>query len=181
MRCSMPISLGCVVLASCATALNPAGLRIDTDYVPAGSLRLAEVVQLSTRAEVIDSKPIYEAILSSGIRDSDVRDGSVVFARIYCCGGPNERHTVRILFVPQAISVERGDIVEVRTGRPPAPSAVGQLNTVTKIWQKGPSGACRWIPPDPNLWARVLYCDWMPANGWIEQTGVLNAWYKPGA
>jgi hypothetical protein len=79
------------------------------------------------------------------------------------------------------VNVGKGDFVEVRAGRPSANGDLGWLNTVTRVRQKGgdPSAVCRWIPPDTRFWSRVLYCEWMPAEGWVEQQGLFKAWFKP--
>jgi hypothetical protein len=58
-------------------------LRINTDFVPAGSLRLAQVIAVGKRAEVLQNRKTYDAIIASGITDSDVTDGKVVLARVY--------------------------------------------------------------------------------------------------
>ena len=73
-----------VLFAGCA---HVASLRVYPDDVPAASLRLAQVIAVATRAEVIQEKPYYEALLKSGIPDADIRDGSFAVGRIHCCGG----------------------------------------------------------------------------------------------
>jgi len=40
-------------------------------------------------------------------------------------------------------------------------------------------GHCWWDPKNDELWLRVLYCDWMPNEGWIKQNGINPAWFKP--
>jgi hypothetical protein len=54
---------------------------------------------------------------------------------------------------------------------------LGRANVVTRVVQRRDvqDGECRWIPPDPRLWGRVLYCDWMPQEGWVEQTGLAKS------
>ena len=172
------ISVGCVLLTSCATTL-----RIQTDFLPEGSLRLAEVTYVATQKEIVQSKDLYDALVSSGIKDSEIKDGSVALARVFCCGNPMAGEQERMLYAPQQIGVMKGDIVEVKSGRSPVKGDSGRLNTVMRVRQKGGEGAtsCNWIPPDPSLWARILYCDWMPSEGWIEQGGMNKAWFKPAA
>ncbi len=172
-----------LLVSGCATIL-----RIHSDFIPAGSLRLAQVVAIGKRANLVtQSKETYEAMLASGIKDSEIVDGSVVMARIYCCGGitdnlSSERANAIMLFVPTGLNVSLGDIVEVRSGRAPANGDAGLLNTMTRIVEKYGNGDshCWWDPKDDRLWLRVLYCDWMPNEGWIKQDGVNPAWYKPG-
>jgi len=172
------ISVGCILLASCATTL-----RIQSDFLPEGSLRVAQVVYVVTRDQTLETKVLHDALLASGVKDAEIKDGSVVLARVFCCGRPNESEVELMLYAPSAIGVGKGDIVEVRSGRPPAKGDAGRLNTVMRIRQKNGDGAttCNWVPPNPQLWARVLYCDWMPGEGWIEQGGINKAWFKPAA
>ena len=170
-----------LLMTGCSTSL-----RIHSDFVPAGSLRLAQVMQIGKRADILQGKKMYEAIIASGVKDSEVADGSVVAARIFCCGGisanlSSERANAIMMFVPTGINVGSGDIVEVRSGRPPEKGDAGQLNIVTRVVQKygDTEGKCWWDPKDDRLWLRVLYCDWMPAEGWIKQGGANPAWYRP--
>lgn len=173
------ILVGCILLTSCATNT----LRIQSDFLPEGSLRVAQVTHVATQKEIVESKALHDALLSSGIKDSEIKDGSVALARVFCCGSPMESEQEMMLYVPPQIGVLKGDIVEVRSGRPPAKGDSGRLNTVMRVRQKSGDGAatCNWVPPDPRLWARVLYCDWMPGEGWTEQGGINKAWFKPAA
>ncbi|WP_199385460.1 hypothetical protein [Geomesophilobacter sediminis] len=140
---------------------------------------------LGKRAEIVQAKPLYDAILADGIRDSEIVDGSVVMARIFCCGGmtdnlSSEKVNSLILYVPKEVTVGRGDIVEVRVGRPPEKGDAGKVHLVTRVVQKygGNEERCWWDPKDDRLWLRVIYCDWMPNEGWIKQGGTNPAWYK---
>jgi hypothetical protein len=171
------ILVGCILLTSCATNT----LNIQSDFLPEGSLRVALVIYVATQKEIVESKPVHDALLSSGIKDSEIKDGSVVMGRVFCCGNPFS--TDMMLHVPPQIGVLKGDVVEVRSGRPPGKDDSGRLNTVTRVRQKSGDGAatCGWVPPNPRLWARVIYCDWMPGEGWIEQDGINKAWFKPAA
>ncbi len=164
------------LLQSCASVP-----RIQSDDVPEGSLRLAQAVYLASKSEVLESKELQGILVSSGINKTEVKDGSVILARTYCCGGPNEQATARMVYVPSTISVEVGDIIELKTGHTPKNGDRGALNTVTRIVQKIDDNreSCRWDPPDERLWQRVLYCDWMEGDGWIKQEGITPAWFKP--
>jgi hypothetical protein len=161
-------------------------LRIQSDFVPNDSLRLAQVTAVGKRADIVQAKPLYNAILAAGIPDTEVVDGSVVMARTYCCGGmtddlgPEKVSSVAV-FVPKEVTVAQGDIVEVRVGRPPKNGDAGKVHLVTRVVQKygGNEERCWWDPKDNRLWLRVLYCDWMPNEGWIKQGGTKPAWYKP--
>lgn len=163
-------------------------LQIHTDFVPPDSLRLAQVMVLGKRADIVQAKPLFDAILAAGIPDGEIVDGSVVMARIFCCGGitdnmSSEKVNSVILFVPKDVKVGLGDIVEVRVGRPPKDGDAGKLHTVIRVVQQygGNEKSCWWDPKDNRLWLRVLYCDWMPDEGWIKQGGTNPAWYKPAS
>ena len=155
--------------------------RIYTDKLPPGSHRLAQVMVLGTRKELVETKDAHDILSRAGIPDAEIRDGSVVLARIYCCGGWAEKPTAPAIYVPPGINVERGDIVELRVGHPPKKGAPGELNTVIRVRQKADdqNGSCRWDPPNERLWMRILYADWMPQEGWVYKGGISKAWYKP--
>ena len=169
-------------LSSCTSK----SLRIHSDEIPPDSLRLAQVLTVPSRNTIIQTKPVYSAIIASGIPDTKIVDGSVIEARVWCCGGMSkssspEIGSSKIIFVPKGIHVNRGDIVEVRSGTPASKKNPGKLNIVTRVVQKANEnkGHCWWEPKDNRLWLRVLYCDWMPREGWIKQGGIYPAWYKP--
>jgi hypothetical protein len=170
------------VLAACSTP----SLRIQSDFVPAKSLRLAQVTAIGTRDVIIQAKPTYDAVISAGIPDSEIVDGSVALARIYCCGGvtrelSSEELNARMVYIPRGLNVAPGDIVEVKVGNPPENGRPGSLNIVTRVVQKyGSDDAnCWWDPKNDRLWLRVLYCSWMPSEGWVKQGGIDPAWFKP--
>jgi len=167
-----------VLVMGCKTSL-----RIQTAHVPSGSLRLAQVVQRGSESEIKSSnaKILHQALADSGITEEEIKDGSVVLARIECCGGPNEKSSAIMMYVPPGLDVRPGDIVELRAADPSKKAEVGQLNVVTRIIQTAADrdGPCRWDPPDDRLWCRTLYADWMPQEGWVQQGGLYKAWYKP--
>ena len=50
-------------------------------------------------------------------------DGSVIEARVWCCGGMTKSSSPeignsKVIFVPKGIHISHGDIVEVRSGTP---------------------------------------------------------------
>ena len=157
--------------------------RIQSSFVPPGSQRLAQVIYLGQRELLKKEKWLYDILTACGVKDEDIRDGSVVLGRIYCCGGPNEGPTAMLIYVPPAMQVELGDIVEVLVGSESSKTDPGKLNTLTKIRQKASesNGPCRWDPPDDRKWARILYADWMKQEGWVHKGGLYPAWYKPPA
>lgn len=177
------------LLAGCA----PHALRIQSDVVvQPDALRLAQVMVVATRDDIVRAEA-YEAILTAGVPDEDLSDGSVVLARVYCCGGISQNLSEEfqhrtMLLVPKGMKVGLGDIVELRVGRPPREGDGGKLNTVTRLVQavdeqerrsREKSETCWWDPKDDRLWLRVLYCDWMPTEGWKKQEGSYPAWFKP--
>jgi hypothetical protein len=173
------------ILTSCSTPL-----RIQSDFVPVGSLRVAQVMAIAKRTEIVQMKEVYNAIIASGVNDSEIVDGSVVVARVYCCGGISEDFSsevvnARMLFIPRGLNVARGDMVEVRTGRPPKNEDAGLLNTVTRVVEKYEENKniwnCWWDPKNDRLWLRVLYCNWMLKEGWVKQGGTYPAWFKAPA
>jgi hypothetical protein len=168
-----------VLVSGCKTTL-----RIQTAHVPPGSLRLAQVVQRGSESWIKGSnaKILHQALADSGITEEEIKDGSVVLARIECCGGPNEKSSAIMMYVPPGLDLHPGDIVELRAADPSKKAAVGQLNVVTRVIQiaTDQNGPCRWDPPKDFLWGRTLYADWMPQEGWVHQGGLYKAWYKPG-
>ena len=148
----------------------------------AGALRMTEIMALATRGEIQSLGIHYDHIIASGIRDSDLRDGSLAVGRVYCCG-PTDKGLAMWLHIPQGIEVEVGDIVEVRMGSKPRGGDTGRVNTATRVRVKKEAAdkSCRWVPPDENLWRRTLYCDCMEAEGWIFRGGMYKTWMKPAS
>jgi hypothetical protein len=160
--------------------MHVAPLRVYPDDVQPGALRLVQVMAVGARTDIVGVKEWDEALLAAGIRDEEIVDGSMAVGRIFCCGGTAERPTRQAFYVPPGTTVALGDVVELRAGREPAPGARPQVNVATRVVQKeGQGGTCRWEPQDPKLWMRVLYCDWMPAEGWVElKTTLQHTWMK---
>ncbi|NJC88578.1 MAG: hypothetical protein FIB02_08615 [Desulfuromonas sp.] len=161
-------------------------LKIQANFIPPGSLRLAQAIAVADRSFIIKSTDLYDAILSSGITDAEITDESVIAARIYCCGGvtyesSSEKVNEIMIFVPSGTKIEYGDIVEFKAGWPPKNGENGQINILTRVVQKleGNGEQCWWDPKDDRLWLRTLYCDWMPKEGWVKQGGLDPAWYRP--
>lgn len=160
--------------------------RLYEDFVPEGSLHLGQAMASMSREALIKQKPLYEAVTAAGIKDADIADGSLVAVRIFCCGGITKELSAevsnsRLVFVPRGYEVGPDDIVEFRVGHAAKGKVSPVLNTVTGVVQKGGTGAetCWWDPRDETKWLRVLFCDWMPAKGWVKQEGVNPAWFKP--
>jgi len=152
--------------------------------VPSGSLRVGEVMHVATRAELKAAGWGYDVLIAAGIKDVDIRDGSAVAARVFCCGGSNEFPTGLLAYVPPSLKVDIGDIIEVWSGKMVSQSdPLGAVpNTVTRVVEKANSSPkhCSWLPDKPGLWMRVIYCDWMPAAGWRQQQSELfPLWVNP--
>jgi hypothetical protein len=184
LRSSVPLLLTIILLPACSTP----PLRIQSDDVPAGSLRVAQLVAIAKREDIVQSKDEYKAIIAAGVADSDLQNGSVVVARIYCCGGVSETLSSEyvnrmLLYVPRGIKTAVGDFVEVKVGRPPEQGDGGRLNTVTRVVAQigDKPESCWWEPRNPNLWLRYPYCEWMPQEGWGKQDSSNPAWFKPGS
>jgi len=165
-----------ISMTSCATVskLHP---PISDE---AGALRLAEVMQLITRQQIVTLGVHYEHLLASGIKDADLGDRSLGLGRVYCCGGPSEMSNALAFYIPRGVSVEVGDIVEIRMGRQPGTTDPGVVNTVVRVRHKLYSQQpCHWVPEKEGLWMRVLHCDWMEKEGWVERGGLWKTWLKP--
>lgn len=146
----------------------------------AGTLRLAQVMQTATREEILKLTTQREHLLASGLQDSDFKDGSLAMGRVYCCHPSTDEGTAIWFYVPPDKSVFPGDIVEVRMGHEATKKDPGKVNVLVEIRQKKDAAEshCSWNPPKDFLWRRILYCDWMPAEGWTLTKGSHNTWLK---
>jgi hypothetical protein len=158
--------------------------RLHADFVLVNSLRLVQVKELGTREEMQivpdqDNTSLYQSLIALGIPDEDLRDGSAGVGEVMCCGGPPSEQTYIVFYVPPNIDVGVGDIVEIRAGELPGKSDA-YPNVVTRLRQKrGTAVGCRWLPENPGLWLRVLYCNGIEDEGWIQQGGFIKIWYRP--
>jgi hypothetical protein len=158
----------------------------------AGALRVAEVMDVSPGHDL--PEPRSRVLYQAGISQDALQAGSIAIGRTYCCGGSNETNNVLAIFVPAEVLVKPGDVLEVRMGREPTGDHTARVNTATRIREEYPPGgasrwgsedrnwddvSCKWIPEKPSHWGRLLYCDWMPEEGWIEYDGFWGAWIKP--
>jgi len=149
----------------------------------AGTLRLAQVMHTATREEILKLTTQRQHLLDSGLKDSDFQDGSLAMGRVYCCHTSTDEGTAMWFYVPPDAPVKPGDIVVIRMGRESTKKDPGTVNKLIEIRQKkdAPDSNCSWNPPNERLWRRVLYCDWMPAEGWRQTKGAHNTWLKPAA
>jgi hypothetical protein len=175
-----------VLLAGCAQppdgGVASSLSRIHASNVPEGSLRAGQVVGLATAAEVAPGTWGREALRAGGVPENEIGAGSILLARVFCCGGQIEEVTAPAAWVPKGATVAPGDFVEIWSDRPaPADGPfAARPNRVTRVLQtaSSPTRACSWQPDDPRLRMRVVYCDWMPAQGWSQQAGTAPFWVK---
>ena len=157
--------------------------RLYPNGAPENSLRLVEVLVLASKSAVQNNRYMREPLAAAGIQGAETRDGSIGGGRVYCCGGKMDEAYFHYFFIPDGVKVEVGDIVEIRGGSLPK-EGKSSVNTAVRVVQKkdDAAGSCRWEPPD-KPYGRVLYCDWMPQQGWVKYTGSLfeDTWVKPAA
>ena len=166
-----------VLLASCASGPSRVYPPISADE---RSLRVAEVRALATREQILAAGEHYQNLIAAGIKDSDLQNGSLVTTRVYCCGGNIEQTSGPWVYIPPGMTVAKGDVIEIRMGRMPSKNRHGEVNMAVSIRSRGiPSETCRWVPDNPNLWMRIIYCDWMFKEGWVERGGLYKTWWKP--
>jgi hypothetical protein len=159
----------------------------------AGVLRVVEVFEIERGQEFPESNPYFELSIESGITPAQFRAGQFARGRAYCCGGSTERRNTILFFVPLGVDAKLGDVIELRMGRAPSKDgARGFINTATRVRDRATDGrvptwgddgdwtgrSCRWVPESDALWGRLLYCDWMPEEGWVEYDGFWGAWIK---
>jgi hypothetical protein len=170
----MMICLACAVSSAGTSKLYPP-TKSQT-----GALRLAEVVQIATREEILGLGVSLQHLLASGLKDSDFKDGSLATGRVYCCHPSTDEGRAMWFYVPSDAPVKLGDIVVIRMGRESTKKDPGTVNVVIEVRQKqgAPDSQCSWDPPNDKLWGRLLYCTWMPAEGWTLEKGFWNTWLK---
>ena len=150
-----------------------------------GAHKVTEIMALASKEEIRNLSIISDPLVSAGVDLASLKNGSVVAGRIYCCGGEGTPEIVNSVFVyiPQNLNVKEGDILEFVEGQGPEGKGQSQLNVAVKVRHENfsGSGTCKWVPENPNLWLRVLYCSWMDDEGWIEGGSLTPEWYKiPG-
>jgi hypothetical protein len=171
------ICLPCAVCSAGTSRLYPPSKD------QAGTLRLAQVMQTATREEILKLTAQRQHLLDSGLKDSDFQDGSLAMGRVYCCHPSTDEGTAIWFYVPPDAPVKPGDIVVVRMGRESNKKDPGTVNKLLEVRQKqdATESHCSWDPPNDRLWRRVLYCDWMPVEGWTLKNGSHKTWLKPAS
>ncbi len=170
----MMIYLPCAVCSAGNSKLFPPNKDL------AGALRLAQITQIATREEILKLGAQREHLLASGLKDADFQDGSLASGRVYCCHPSTDEGTAMWFYVPPDKPVKLGDIVVIRMGHESTKKDPGKVNVLIEVREKNdaPDSRCSWDPPDDKLWRRVLYCDWMPSEGWTLKTGAYKTWLK---
>jgi hypothetical protein len=179
-RKGQPAVLFLIMCLACAVSEAETSKLYPPSKDEAGAMRLAQVMQTATREEILKLTTQREHLLASGLQDSDFKDGSLAMGRVYCCHPSTDEGTAMWFYVPPDKPVSQGDIVEIRMGRASTKNDPGKVNILVAIRQKkdAPESHCSWDPPKDFLWRRVLYCDWMPAEGWTLKKGAYNTWLK---
>jgi hypothetical protein len=174
-----------VVFASLVTACASTRNMLYPDGGPDGSLIVAQIDARFTKDTIKSDKAAYDILMASGVTESEIRDGSIALAKVNCCSGPMERATAIAFYIPVTMSAEVGDIVEVMLGQSPTKDReLGRANMAIRVVQKhgDADGQCRWEPSTPpGQWGRVLFCDWMPNQGWVQEgqrATLYKAWIK---
>ena len=154
--------------------------RLYPSGAPDNSLRVVQVVELRTASDVRKEPSIYEPLAAAGIRDAEIRDWSVGSGTVHCCGWTT-MISDQFFYVPVGMRVELGDIVVIRCGSQPK-DGKSSVNTVVRVVQKknDSAGSCRWEPEAKGS-MQILYCDWMPEQGWVKyKAGTFEeTWVKP--
>ena len=179
-RTLQPMVLLMMIFLACATSTARTSKLYPPKKDETGALRLAQVMQTATREEILRLTEQRQHLLDSGLKDADFQDGSLAMGRVYCCHPSTDEGTAMWFYVPPDTPVKAGDIVVVRMGRESTKKDPGTVNRLIEVReeQDAPNSRCSWDPPKDFLWRRVLYCDWMPAEGWTLKKGAYKTWLK---
>ncbi len=67
--------------------------------IPVGYHQVTEVVYLASKEEIMQTPEAYGVLRSAGIADEEIRNGSIVFGRVFCCGGEGTAETESLAVV----------------------------------------------------------------------------------
>src|SRR5215831_1051779 len=182
--CKWQVALMFMVMCfTCDVAIAGTSRLYPPSGEETGGLRLTQIMAVATRDDILKSGESLQHLLASGLKDSDLRDGSLAMGRIYCCHPSTEQGTAIWFYVPPDVPVNPGDLVIVRMGRKASKKDPGAVNTAIQVREKKdtPNSQCSWDPQDEKMWTRVLYCSWMPAEGWKLNNGLHKTWIKPAS
>lgn len=183
----MTSKIGASVLSGLLLAALPLASPVAKP-LPERSLVMGMVIHLGEREEIVATGEagLFGSLRASGISEEEITDGSVAVAMIYCCRGKFSRTTMLYFYVPAELALAEGDVVEIELGRGTTRKQRkqgdrGTLNRASRVRDsfEQPTGACRWDPENDALWMRVIYCDWMLGEGWLQRGGLDKHWYRP--
>ncbi len=148
-----PAALLLMICLACSAASTGTSRLYPPAKDEAGALRLTQVMQLASRDEIFKLKENLEHLLASGVKDADLKDGSVAVGRIYCCHQGTEEGTAIGFHVPPDVTVALGDLVVVRMGHEANKKDPGTVNTAVEVREKkdAPDSKCSWDPPDNSM------------------------------
>jgi hypothetical protein len=169
-----------MICVACAVATAGTSRLYPPAKDETGALLVAQVRQTATRAEILGLGVNLQHLLASGLKDSDFKDGSLAVGQIICCHKSSDEGTAIWFYVPPDVPVASDDIVVIRMGRESTKQDPGTVNVAIEVREKkdAPDSRCSWDPPNDKLWARILYCTWMPAEGWTLKNGLHKTWLK---
>ena len=156
-----------------------AGARPSEAEQP-GVLRAAGVVAVATRTDLVGTSYARD-LVARGLDEASIVDGMIVMVRMWCCRPNPEKSGALYLYNPLGLELAPGDFIEFRIGDTTDDGTLASLITVTRVLERADeiTGKCRWDPPDERLWLRYVFCDWMPAEGWVKQEKKTQPiWYK---
>jgi len=184
-RRNFRVAVAAVVAGAAASVASAATSRL---YPPsddeAGGFRLVQVIHIASRQDILNLTTQLQILHDAGIKDSDFKDGSLAMARIYCCHESTDEGTAIWFYVPAEQQVKIGDLVVVKMGRKQSKGDLGAVNTAVEVREHAddPNTQCSWDPPDESKWRRMLYCKWMPAEGWsLKKSFLHETWFKAAA
>jgi hypothetical protein len=170
------IAIG-MLLSGCATPS-----RFHAAQIPPGASTLVQVRGFATAQEITSIPSVVETLRLTGVAESSIKGGMLADGRIFCCGGPNEDDYSLWFYVPEGKNASVGDIVEIQMGaavhrgEPMRAPPNTMLRVRSEFADVGKT--CRWVPDKAYLWGRVIYCDWMRDEGWVQQRGLFDVWFK---
>jgi hypothetical protein len=163
-------------------AITLSSVALCKDKIKEGTHRVVMVVNTPDVHEIRDLVD-GDKMAASGITEDSLRDGSFAVGVVYCCNQKIMQNEKVVFYVPDEMSVEFGDVVEVWIGRPANKKKKDDGIYHRAIAIRGSLekeiGECRWNSEDERMWMNILVCDWMEEEGWVYQRGLNKSWFKP--
>ena len=87
----------------------------EKPFAAEGVHRILEVVHLASRLELTSGpgRDVYDGLISQGVPDEDIVDGSVASGRVYCCKSNPHDDFFILFYAPPDVRLKPGDRVEV--------------------------------------------------------------------